>query len=371
MLSKSMSLPLKVGIIGAGVIARGHHVAAFRKRPDRIVLAAVCDPARDLALALAAEAGGNAAIFADHREMLSAASIDAVIIATPHHLHAQLAEDCVLAGKPVLVEKPLVCNLAEMRRLRQLSAERRVPVVAGQMRRFEPEARWLRNWIASAPENFGNLVSFDIQAWQNLEGYVFPSGAGHRHWLLDGARAGGGVTISLAIHQLDLIRFLFNADFAAVTAHGRFDPPFHGGAESTAVVLLSMTNGAHGVLHANYLAPRVPYCEALTAFGANGTIIQHAEKLGDYRGHFSFSSSGGQRTTAWNQQFEGFLPVPSGAFDGMDPDSFVNQLVAFAEAITSGRTPANSIDENFNTIACIEAIHQSMRGGETTHVQVV
>ena len=40
------------------------------------------------------------------------------------------------------------------------------------MRRFEPEIVSLREWIAASATNFGKLRSFDIQSWQNLEGYL-------------------------------------------------------------------------------------------------------------------------------------------------------------------------------------------------------
>lgn len=365
--SSDLQGPMRFGIIGAGVISHAH-LAPFAARPDRVRLVAVCDPQIALAQALA-DAGGGAAVYNDHRVMLAEAELDAMIIATPHFLHAPLAEDCIRARKAVLVEKPLACTLAEMRRLRQLSTEHGVAVVAGQMRRFEPEIAWLKRWIAESADNFGELRSFDLQSWQNLEGYLYRSGAGLKHWLLDGERAGGGVVISLAIHQLDLVRYLFDADFEAVTASGRFDPPFHNGAESAASVLLRMSSGATGLLHANYLAPRVPFCEALTAFGSNGTIIQHVDKRGDYRGAFAYASSGGLPTTKWEQQWSGFAPVPSEAFEGLDANSFVNQLVAFADAVRSGSAPRNGLDENFNTIACIEAIHESLRSGVTIAVQ--
>ena len=359
--------PVRFGLIGAGVIARNSHSAPFKQRPDQVRLVAICDGVEASARAMAADLGGEIAVLSDHRELLGRRDIDAVIVATPHHSHAQLAQDCVAAGKPVLVEKPVVCTVDEMRSLRAASLAAAVPVIAGQMRRFEPEVLWLRDWIKAAPENFGDLRSFDIQSWQNLEGYLYRGGAGLKHWLLDGQRAGGGVVISLAIHQLDLIRFLFGADYVSVTAHGRFDKPFYNGAESVATATLAMSNGATGVLHANYLAPRVPFCEALSAFGSNGTIIQHVEKHGDYRGPFKFATTGGAPTTDWDQQFAGFekVPAPQG---GLDPNSFVNQTLAFADLVRSGAPSRNSLDENFNTIATIEAITRSIRTGQTVTV---
>jgi len=362
--------PVRFGLIGAGQIARNAHTLAFIHHPEKVKLIAVADEATASAEAIVDHLGGGIDVLSDYRALLARTDVDAIVIATPHHSHARLALDCIAAGRPVLVEKPVVCTIAEWREVNAASRAAGVPVVAGQMRRFEPEAVWLRDWIKAAPTNFGELRSFDIQSWQNLEGYLYRGGAGLKHWLLDGARAGGGVVISLAIHQLDLIRFLFDTDYVSVTAQGRFDRPFYNGAESSAVALLEMANGASGVLHANYLAPRDPFCEALAAFGSAGTIIQHVERHGDYRGPFKFASTGGAPTTDWDQQFQGFekvpLPVP-----GLDPNSFVNQTLAFAEALRTGRPPSNGLEENFNTIAVIEAIGKSIRSGETVAVETI
>ena len=357
--------PVRFGLIGAGAIARNAHVRPFIEKPDKCRLVAVCDGVVMNAQAMAAAVGGNVAVLTDHQELLARSDIDAVIVATPHFNHAELARDCVSAGKPVLVEKPVTCTVDELRALHALSTRANVPVIAGQMRRFEPEVVWLRDWIAASPTNFGELRSFDIQSWQNLEGYL--GAAGLKHWLLDGKRAGGGVVISLAIHQLDLIRYLFDSDYVEVSAHGRFDIPFYNGAESSAVAVLKLSNGATGVLHANYLAPRVPFCEALSAFGSNGTIIQHVEKQGDYRGPFKYATTNGSPTTAWSQQFEGLSTVPGQT--GLDPNSFVNQTQAFAEMVKNGGRSRNDLSENFNTIAVIEAIGNSIRTGKTITVE--
>lgn len=176
------------------------------------------------------------------------------------------------------------------------------------------------------------------------------------------------MVISLAVHQLDLVRFITGLDYAEVMAHGRFDPPFSNGAESAAVVLLRMEHGAAGVLHANYLTPRTPYNEAMHLFGERGTIVQHAETIGQYHGPFRFASAAGREVTAWSQQYEDLETVPAAEVSGLDEDPFVNQLAAFALALHEGRTPSNHVDENFNTMACIAAIGDSLRSGRLERV---
>lgn len=360
------TLPIRFAMIGAGGISR-HHRAGFLAAPELARLVAACDASSEVAAAFATSLPYPVRVVTDYRALLDPGQIDAAIVALPHHLHFPVARAFVEAGIAVLVEKPLTCTLDETRRLRDLAAERGVPVVAGQMRRFNREAVWLNRWVADPARPFGDLRSFDIHSWQNILGYyhgVLGLPRGGDHWLSDGKRAGGGVVISLAVHQLDLVRFVTGLDYAEVMAHGRFDPPFYNGAESSAVVLLRMENGAAGVLHANYLTPRTPYNEAMHLFGERGTIVQHAETIGQYHGPFRFASAAGREVTAWGQQYEGLETVPADEVSDLDEDPFVNQLKAFALALHEGGKPTNHVDENFNTMACVAAIGESLRSGK-------
>jgi predicted dehydrogenase len=362
--------PLRIAIVGAGGISRRHRTAIL-EMPDLASLVAVCDARESAAQQLAASIPEPAATFNNHLSMLDAGGFDAAIIAIPHFLHFSVAKDFIEAGIPILVEKPLTCTLDETRELQSLSQRFNVPVVAGQTQRFNREGFWLREWIQQDPLHFGALRSFDIHAWQNLPGYLhgtlgLPVGADH--WLLDGKRAGGGVVISIAVHQLDLVRYITGLNYSEVMATGRYEAPFYNGAESSAVVLLQMDNGSAGSLHANYLAVRTPYNEAMHLFGEHGTIVQHAERIGQYHGPLSFSSDGGQPATAWADMYQGFESLPDAELSAHAPDPFFNQLNAFVQAIRGGFEPANNIAENFNTMACIQAIHESLSSGRPAPV---
>jgi predicted dehydrogenase len=366
-----VAAPLRFAIIGAGGISRAHR-AAFEARSDIAELTAVCDARVELATEFAAPLSTKPAIVGDYRELLDRAKIDAAIIALPHFLHFPIARDFVAAGIPVLIEKPLTCTLDEARQLRDLSETHGVPVVAGQMRRFNREAAWLHRWLKRAPDEFGELRTFDMQSWQDLRAYLhgplgLPPSADH--WLLDGKRAGGGVVISLAVHQLDLLRFITGLDYAEVYATGRYDPPFYNEAESSAIVHLKLNNGASGALHANYLTARTPLHEAMHLFGDHGMIVQQADQIPQYHGPFRFATSRGALPASWDDQHDGIQLVPEGEIADLDPNPFVNQLVAFTASLRAGTEPVNSVRENFNTLACIDAVHRSLRSGRAEPVE--
>src|SRR5262245_11473785 len=97
---------VRVGLIGAGFVARLHAHAYRHVHGVEVELVAVAAARPDRAAAFAAEFGvGRAA--ADAREIFADPSIDLVDLCAPSHLHAALAVDAARAGKHVVVEKPL------------------------------------------------------------------------------------------------------------------------------------------------------------------------------------------------------------------------------------------------------------------------
>ncbi len=104
--------PVRVAVVGAGVIGRVHLAAAQTARG--CTLAALVDPAPSAAQ-LAAQAG--VPHFTDLPSLLAAGVADAVVLATPNALHANQARACIAARLPVLVEKPVCASVAEAQAL--------------------------------------------------------------------------------------------------------------------------------------------------------------------------------------------------------------------------------------------------------------
>jgi predicted dehydrogenase len=255
------------------------------------------------------------------------------------------------------VEKPVTCTGEELRELHAIASRKNLVLLAGQMRRFGAAVRKDKAWRDSSPAHFGELRSFDVVVQVNIDAYT---GGKAGHWILDGAKAGGGVITSFGIHRVDLVRHLGGADFAEVTAIGRFDAPFTSRAESQASVLFRMTNGATGTLHANALAPRTPFMDSFCLHGTHGTILEVG-------GPMRYATTSGAVTKQWGDQHQGFVE----AEDSSDPkdDAFAQQLLTFADAVQFGHRPAfNTPEESFNTIACMDAIAESLRTGCTVKV---
>src|SRR6201996_4727349 len=83
----------------------------------------------------------------DLAESLAQPGVEAVILATPTQMHAQQAEQCMRAGKHVMIEIPVADNLADAERLLQVQKETGVICMGGHTRRFNPSHQWIHQRI--------------------------------------------------------------------------------------------------------------------------------------------------------------------------------------------------------------------------------
>jgi predicted dehydrogenase len=355
--------PLRFALIGAGAIA-GAHATALLEHPERARTVAVCDPVEGARAALLGRLPG-ARGFESIAAALAEEEVDAAIICTPHDLHFAQAMEVVQRGLPVLVEKPVTCTTGELRTLAAAAADNGSFVLPGQTQRFMQDVIWARAWMDADPELLGDVTSFAIQSMQDIRAYI----RGASHWLLDGSRAGGGVTISLAVHQLDLIRHLTGRDYVRVSASARYDPPFVNGAESSIAAMLELEGGAVGTLQAGYLTARAPFCESLDIIGTNGSLSRQPQ-IGEYTGPLMMASSHGREPAEWGDQYAGWAPpAPAPELGHVSPNPFANEQGHLIDVIRGDAEPILTLEENFNTIAAIHAVGLSAREERPVRVE--
>ena len=102
---------VRLGVIGTG--NRGGDVMGWFLKEQDCEVTALCDVYEKPMLEQKEKAGGKAKTYGDHRELLASKEVDAVLIATPDHWHAQQAVDACNAGKAVYCEKPLTYSWQE------------------------------------------------------------------------------------------------------------------------------------------------------------------------------------------------------------------------------------------------------------------
>jgi predicted dehydrogenase len=123
---------LRIAVIGVGYLGRQH--ARILSSLPHTELVAVVDTNRARAEEIAAAHGTLA--FSDYREVVG--RIDAVTIAVPTRLHRDIAVQCLSAGVPVLVEKPMARSLVEAEAMMAAARHAGVALAVGHTERFNP-----------------------------------------------------------------------------------------------------------------------------------------------------------------------------------------------------------------------------------------
>lgn len=177
---------LRIGLIGPGLFARGTLLPLLEKLNVPIVGVASGSSAR--ALGVARSFGATYAA-GDAEELLSDDSIGAVVIATRHDSHADLAARALERGKGVFVEKPLAIDERGLERLRPLLAAGG-RLVADFNRAFAPNTREVQAVLRDRLDPV--YIHYRINA-----GYLDPG-----HWVRDPEQ--GGRLVGEACHFVDL-----------------------------------------------------------------------------------------------------------------------------------------------------------------------
>ncbi len=146
---------LRIALAGPGAFGTRHLQAL--SRIDGVEVVSIAGETGESAREAAAKFG-IAHWTADLTECLARSDVDAVILATPTPLHAAQAEQCMRAGKHVLVEIPMADSLADAQRLVLVQRESGVVAMVGHVRRFNPSHQWIRRRIAGGELKLQQLV---------------------------------------------------------------------------------------------------------------------------------------------------------------------------------------------------------------------
>lgn len=185
--------PVRVGLLGAGVIGREH--AALLARHPETELVGVADMS-DEAKTMARERG--VPIFADYVEMLDRLRPDGAIIALPNQLHVAAGLACLERRIPMLVEKPIADTVPSARELVEAGEKAGVPIMIGHHRRHSPDIREARRAIAAGL--LGDLVAINGVCYIKKHDSYFDAA-----WRRE---PGGGPLLINLIHDIDCFRFL-------------------------------------------------------------------------------------------------------------------------------------------------------------------
>ena len=226
----------RIAVVGAGAWGRSHVRTFAAERGCELTW--VCDPSAP-ALAAAADLAPHARLSERFDDILTAADVDAVVLATPATQHAEQATRVLETGRAVLVEKPLALGVADAEAVARAAARSGAALVVGHLMLYHPAVERLRElidggelgelfYLTSTRANLGRLRSDENALW------------------------------SLGPHDLSMLDYLVRAPLTTVTARGQsFLQP--GIADVVFATLGFACPGAPPVLghiHLSWLSPR-------------------------------------------------------------------------------------------------------------------
>ncbi|RZJ03995.1 MAG: Gfo/Idh/MocA family oxidoreductase, partial [Haliea sp.] len=258
---------LRIAVIGAG-LGSSPHFKSLDDLSDEVEVAWVY--ARDAARLATTPVPGQAQRTSRLEDILEDAGVRAVMVLTPPHTHLELTRALALAGKHVLVEKPLEIDLGRATELVEVCEAAGVTLAIMLQHRMREAARSLAALVQSG--ELGPLVSARASVrWWRPQSYYDEPGRGTL------ARDGGGVLMTQAIHTLDLLLSLTGLP-ERITAHASTSAVHRMECEDTAAALLHYAGGAIGMVEATTAAyPGFPECIELNA--ANGTATLQGGEL--------------------------------------------------------------------------------------------
>ena len=186
---------IRVGLVGFGFAGRIFHAPVI-EAVEGLELAAIVQRSGSSA----AQAYPRVPVLSSIEALLEDRSIQLVVVATPNPTHLSIARQCLLAGRDVVVDKPLTVNSAEAAELIQLARGQRRLLTVYQNRRWDGDFLTVRKLLDS--DQLGRLVQFESRYDRYRE---LPR---LQAWREDGG-PGGGVLIDLGSHLVDQALVLF------------------------------------------------------------------------------------------------------------------------------------------------------------------
>jgi UDP-N-acetyl-2-amino-2-deoxyglucuronate dehydrogenase len=226
---------VRTGLVGYGKVAHTHALALSVLPESHFV--AVCG--RDLARAQAFAKQYGVGAYAGVQEMVARASVQAVVVCTPHPAHAVPAIQAAQAGAHVLVEKPLAANLQDCDAMIEAAREAGVRLgVVSQRRLYEPVRR-VKAAVEAGKIGRPVLGTVVMLGWRDKAYY------GSDPWRGKWDREGGGVLVNQSPHQIDLLQWFMGPIDELFGYWDNLNHPYIE-VEDTAVAVMRFKNGGLG-----------------------------------------------------------------------------------------------------------------------------
>lgn len=360
--SRATPTRVRVGVIGAGLIAQVMHLHYLRELSDMFEVSVICDVAPENAAASAARYGVRKTS-TDWRELLSE-SIDAVLVLTGGS-HAPMAIEAARAGLHVLVEKPMCFSTTEAAAMVDAADAAGVTLMVAYNKRYDPAYLRFRDELAGLPDpRFLRVTTLESPIAPYVTHYPLSPVARPDEAALERLRAESEANITAAIGDVDpVLRRIYHAVLLDTLVHE--------------------LNAVRGLLgepdRIDYVDLRETTVTVMLRFGELPVAIHWIDLPGiaRYQMEFAFFAPDRRISLSFPSPFLRSAPTllsieagdPGNARSSASEEitsydsSFKRELVAFHSAIVDGTAVATLGHDAMRDIALCQAIIECARTG--------
>jgi predicted dehydrogenase len=345
-------LTVRIAVAGAGLIGRRHIEEVDASRSAE--LASIVDPG---------PAGPepaskyDVALYGSLTEMFAADRPDGVILATPNRIHVDGGLECVAAGVPVIVEKPVGDSVEGATRLVEAGVAAGVAVLTGHHRQYSPIMRKAREIVASGV--LGRIVAVTGTAMFHKPDDYFDVGGGWRR------EPGGGPILLNLIHEVNNLQSLVGdvVRVQAVTSNATRGFPV----EDTAAMIFTFAGGALGTFLLSDTAGSARSWEQTSQENTDYSTYpdEDAYHIAGTDGSLSIPT---MRLRTFPGKRSWYEPYEDSVVELERSDPLANQVEHFAAVIRGEAEPIVSGRDGLTTLRVVDAVLQAAQTGRPADV---
>jgi predicted dehydrogenase len=347
-----MGGPVRIAVAGAGLIGQRHIEEVDASGSAQ--LAAIVDPfpaAQEIADTFGIPRYGSLT------ELFAADTPDGVILATPNQLHVDGGLECVAAGVPVIVEKPIGDTVEGATRLVEAAEAAGVPLLTGHHRNYSAIMAKAREIVQSGV--LGSIVAVVGTAMFYKPDDYFDGGDGWRR------RPGGGPILLNLIHEVNNLQSLVGDVVRVQATTSNATRGFE--VEDTAAMVFTFANGALGTFLLSDAAASPRSWEQTSM--ENATYASYPDEdcyhLAGTQGSLSVPT---MRLNVYEGERSWWQPFASSTVELARSDPLANQVEHFAAVIRGEAGPICSGRDGLKTLLVVDAVLEAARTGAPVDV---
>lgn len=344
---------VRIGMVGCGTIAALSHLPAMEAVPE-----AECVAIFDVDQYRVVELGKNrnVKIFDSYEKMLDSGIVDAVVVASPNIFHKEQVCQAVVKGIHVLCEKPMATILPDAAQILKYNKKHNIILQVGFNQRYWNQVKLAKRIVDEGI--IGQVMGFRSTYRESWD--VYPAATEYRY---DLKQSGGACIIDLAIHRIDLARYLVGeiTEICADIKHSVIPPEV----DDNVWLMCKFGNGATGSICSDRYSPVVS--NATELYGSDGTLFLSTETINPFQSAPLALYS--RKLLKDLPEFIRHYHYPFAWWEQPDHDwicvypprenPYVSQMKEFCNCILTGKQPLISAEDGYKAVEIVTAAYLS------------